>query len=138
MLIFSLPCLPKAFEANYHREFGFTLVGRAIHVDDMRVRCTGKGKAAPRPKVQKAQSAEHPAAIDCEMVYFEGVGRVSTPLYNAAELYAGHHIPGPAIIMQDVSTIVVEPVSGNGMNVQCTLQMRILVKRFAGHLDETE
>lgn len=103
--------LSQAFEENYRREFGFTLVGRAIHVDDLRVRCTGKGKAAPRPTVTKAARGEKPSAVDHEEVYFESIGRVSTPLYRAEELKAGHHVPGPAIIMQDVSTVVVEPVS---------------------------
>ena len=50
--------------------------------------------------------------IDHEEVYFEETGgRVKTPLYQADGLKAGYVIPGPAIIMQDVSTVVIEPVS---------------------------
>lgn len=51
LLIDSMAGPWQAFESNYQREFGFTLTGRGIHVDDVRVRATGKGQAAPRPKV---------------------------------------------------------------------------------------
>jgi 5-oxoprolinase (ATP-hydrolysing) len=61
----------KAFEANYFREFGFTLTGRSIHVDDVRVRATGKGHAATRPRVDKAAPGEQPTPADMESVFFE-------------------------------------------------------------------
>jgi N-methylhydantoinase A/oxoprolinase/acetone carboxylase beta subunit len=41
---------------------------------------------------------------------------VSTPLFHAHELRAGHEVVGPAIIMQDVATVVVEPVRGTRMS----------------------
>ena len=98
-----------AFEANYEREFGFKLTGRNVLVDDVRVRATGRSQAGARPKVAAAAAGEQPTPTDHEAVYFEGLGRVQTPLYKAEELKAGFVVPGPAIIMQDVSTVVVDP-----------------------------
>jgi N-methylhydantoinase A/oxoprolinase/acetone carboxylase beta subunit len=60
--------------------------------------------------VPAAAPGECPQPAASEQVYFEGLGRVPTPLYVAAGLKGGMVIRGPAIIMQDVSTVVVEPV----------------------------
>lgn len=127
-----------AFEANYRREFGFSLQGRAVHVDDLRVRATGKCHPAARPQVPAASPGEVPAAVGTGSVYFEGVGRVATPLYQAAALKAGHVVAGPAIIMQDVSTVVVEP--GCEATVLPTGDLEIVVgehapKRITAALD---
>ena len=40
--------------------------------------------------------------------YFEG-GYLSTPLYLLENLQGGHVIPGPAIIIDKLSTVVIEP-----------------------------
>ena len=114
-----------AFEANYRREFGFSLQGRAVHVDDIRVRATGKCHPAARPQVPAAPPGEAPTPVDTGSVYFEGVGRVVTPLFQAAALRAGHVVRGPAVIMQDVSTVVVEP--GCEATVTPTGDLEILV-----------
>jgi len=98
-----------AFEANYQREFGFKLTGRNVLVDDVRVRATGHSQSGARPKVAVAVAGEQPTPTDHEAVYFEGLGRVQTPLYKAEKLKAGFVVLGPAIIMQDVSTVVVDP-----------------------------
>ncbi|KAM3577612.1 hypothetical protein VYU27_000488 [Nannochloropsis oceanica] len=98
-----------AFEANYQREFGFKLTGRDIMVDDVRIRATGHSQSGARQKIAAAAAGEQPIATDYEAVYFEGLGRVQTPLYRAEELKAGFVIPGPAIIMQTISTVVVDP-----------------------------
>eukprot|EP00606_Chrysophyceae_sp_TOSAG23-5_P000165 GSChrysophyteH2.ASY1.ANO1.1022.1 assembled CDS len=45
---------------------------------------------------------------DLLQTYFEG-GRYSTPVHNMQHLLPGHSIDGPAIIVQDVATVIVEP-----------------------------
>jgi 5-oxoprolinase (ATP-hydrolysing) len=99
----------SAFESNYQREFGFKLEGRDVLVDDVRVRVTGRGQSEARFRVAVAGEGEKPRPVDYGSVFFEGVGRVETPLYKAEGLKAGFVVPGPAILMQEVSTVVVEP-----------------------------
>eukprot|EP01035_Chromulina_nebulosa_P026223 gene26223-34309_t len=43
------------------------------------------------------------------MVYFEKLGRVSTPVHFLSALPPYTRIPGPAIIIQNVATVVIEP-----------------------------
>lgn len=42
-------------------------------------------------------------------VYFDGMGYCSTPVYLMSILRAGQQIMGPAIVMDQLSTILVEP-----------------------------
>lgn len=41
--------------------------------------------------------------------YFEEGGRQSTPVYTLDQLLPGHRVQGPALLIDDISTVVVEP-----------------------------
>lgn len=94
------------FLNRYKTEFGFVLQDREVFVDDIRVRGTGasgidlgldKKKATGSPEIEKETK-----------VYFEG-GFMSTKIYLMEKLSPGHQIDGPAIVMDQLSTILVEP-----------------------------
>ncbi len=96
----------KAFKTAYQREFGFELSDQEIVVDDLRVRSIGRGsklKSFPLP-VSDAPLQKQ-STVSC---YFTG-GWQQTDLYNLNDLQAGHTIQGPAILIQDTSTMVIEP-----------------------------
>uniref|UniRef100_A0A670ZUZ2 5-oxoprolinase, ATP-hydrolysing n=1 Tax=Pseudonaja textilis TaxID=8673 RepID=A0A670ZUZ2_PSETE len=85
-----------AFANRYRQEFGFTIPTRAILVDDVRVRgtaCSGMGQEEPQPVTR---------------CYFEG-GYQDTPVYLLENLFHGHAVPGPSILVDKNSTILVEP-----------------------------
>ena len=54
--------------------------------------------AGPLPKPAVTTSA-----------YFEEGGRQGTPVYTLDQLLPGHRVQGPALLIDDISTIVVEP-----------------------------
>lgn len=96
----------QAFKAAYLREFGFELSGRAIVIDDLRVRATGKGsKLKSFPLPPSTDALQKQSTVSC---YFSG-GWQQTDLYNLNDLQAGHTIQGPAILIQDTSTMLIEP-----------------------------
>ncbi len=95
-----------AFRTNYEREFGFTLQDRAILIDDLRVRSAGQAGRVEKQAIAPAEGA--PMQEDQIQVWFEG-GQQNTLLYHLEKLGAGHQIPGPAILIQETATIVVEP-----------------------------
>lgn len=97
----------ESFVQQYEREFGFTLPDRDILVDDIRVRGIAHGTSVSRTPIEKATSAAVPER-DVSVYFAEG-GRQATPLFLLANLKAGHEIEGPAIIIDNTSTIVVEP-----------------------------
>ncbi len=95
----------QRFRQTYLREYGFELE-REILVDDLRVRVV-----APSPSLQKfkVSTAEGPAEpIDQTLCYFENRWH-QTPVFRCELLQAGHQIVGPALLLQDTSTIVIEP-----------------------------
>jgi len=95
-----------AFQAAYQREFGFTLRDRAMLIDDCRVRSAGQ---AGRVEKQPIAQAEEPPKQQARVRVWFTEGERDTPLYRMDTLLAGHAIPGPAILIQDTATIVVEP-----------------------------
>ena len=126
----------QAFTAAYQREFGFLLEGRRIVVDDLRLRAEGKvlvhGEAGmPRgemgtdgPITSNRDSPRPVKPRASTTAYFEPRGLQPTGVYLIADL-SSSSIEGPAIIIDEISTIVVEPGCTAGIdacgNVTITL-----------------
>ncbi|RKO87012.1 5-oxoprolinase-like protein, partial [Blyttiomyces helicus] len=106
------------FAVAHHQEFGFTLPDRDIIVDDIRVRATGHtatgGPATARSTIHAelrslARTPPPPDRVAATAnTYWEG-GRRATPVYLLGVLEIGNEVVGPAIIVDDTATILVEP-----------------------------
>ncbi|KAM6033035.1 5-oxoprolinase [Chlamydotis macqueenii] len=96
-----------AFTSRYRTEFGFTIAERAVLVDDVRVR--GTGSSGVDCETPLAPSGQPPRVETVTRCYFEGGGYLETPVFLLEELACDHRIPGPAILIDRNSTIVVEP-----------------------------
>ncbi|KAK0591883.1 hypothetical protein LWI29_009714 [Acer saccharum] len=96
----------EEFEKLFQQEYGFKLHNRNILICDVRVRGIGI------TNILKPQALKHasttPKVEGNYKVYF-GNGWQDTPLYKLENLGYGHVIPGPAIIMNGNSTVIVEP-----------------------------
>jgi len=93
------------FEEQSTREFGFTLQGRDILIDDYRVRALVPGSLPdmkPSPPLIGT-----PPVIDKHRTYF-ATGWEEVPVYQSDNLKPGHEIAGPSIIVQPISTVVLE------------------------------
>ena len=106
------PDYVKAFRKTYRREFGFDLIGREIIVDDLRVRAVAKSPGLE--KFPLAKQSGSPVPENHTRCYFiseeSGTGSWhDTPIFMLEKLGAGMSIDGPAIVMQDTSTILIEP-----------------------------
>ena len=104
-----------AFEKAYRREFGFVLDERAILVDDVRVRSTGRAiELSSSHDVNGDSLISHtapplPPPAATVSAYFEQGGRQATPAYVLNDLSAGQCVDGPAVLIDHISTVVVEP-----------------------------
>ncbi|MEJ2662381.1 MAG: hydantoinase B/oxoprolinase family protein, partial [Desulfobacteraceae bacterium] len=91
---------------RYRREFGFDLSERDIMVDDIRVRARGRTTGLRRVAIS---AAEHPTPESLETVpCYSDQGWRDTPVFDLGQLKAGHRISGPALIVHDTSTLLVE------------------------------
>ncbi len=97
----------ELFEEKYLREFGFKLNDREILVDDIRIRAILKSSSLERSKISKSIREPQPKIIT--KTYFGSW--LETPVYLLNDLGFGDKISGPAIIMQDTATVLVEPFS---------------------------
>ncbi len=91
---------------TYLREFGFDLSGRDILIDDIRVRAIGKSAGLRKIAIAAAQGEAEP--LETVSCYYEE-GWLPTAVYDLKWLGAGQCIKGPALIIHDTATILVEP-----------------------------
>ncbi|XP_076238915.1 5-oxoprolinase [Calliopsis andreniformis] len=134
------------FLERYHMEFGFTMPDRKVLVDDVRVRGMGKTSIPEDPVLEP--SKQPPKIEKTTLVYFEN-GYLDTKVYQLNALSPGHVIHGPAIIMDSLSTLLIEPdcrasitscgdveiTIGQGLRTQVTtdldtIQLSIFSHRF--------
>ncbi|MCH8314145.1 MAG: hydantoinase B/oxoprolinase family protein, partial [Nitrospinae bacterium] len=94
------------FLKAHKREFGFEISGRDIRVDDLRVRATGKSRGLNKIRVREKSAPTAP--VSHAQCYFAG-GWKNTPVYLQETLGAGEKISGPAIMIDQTSTLLVEP-----------------------------
>jgi N-methylhydantoinase A len=108
------PAIPEAgairslFDRAHEQVYGYANLDDAVECVSLRL--VLRGTAAPRfhgPREALAQGT--PAAAARRTVHFHDTGGVDTPVYQRAELQAGHVVPGPAIIEQLDATTVVMP-----------------------------
>jgi len=123
----------KAFIERYKREFGFTMHDRDIFVDDIRVRGIGKSDfsedvnncSVNDSELQNnGKQLEVPTPDSFTDCYFEEVGYQKTSVYQFTKLKPGNLIDGPAIIVDENSTILVEP----GCMLEVTKNGNLLIK----------
>ncbi|KAK9890948.1 hypothetical protein WA026_013289 [Henosepilachna vigintioctopunctata] len=96
----------NGFLRRYKFEFGFLIEGRPIIVDDIRIRGVGKSFVAEEPSIPRTSGEpkfEKTTKVFFESKYFE------TKIYKLQNLLAGDKINGPAIVMDQLSTILIEP-----------------------------
>ena len=100
--------LVTAFEAVYREKFGRTPPDVPVELVNLRV----AGEAAPRKRFVQQALAEGaaPSPKGVRQVYFkEAGGYVSTPIYERSTMVAGFSAPGPLLVEDASSTLVVGP-----------------------------
>lgn len=94
------------FEALHRRRFGFFAEGKALVVETLEVEAAGvsdrlESAAAPT-------TGEAPSPVASEVVWMAGQHH-DVPIWRRNDLSPGHTVDGPAVILEDTGTTVVEP-----------------------------
>ena len=108
------------FVKRYKREYGFTLA-RPVIIDDIRVRAIGHSKGVVRIPIPESSDSHQPKAMKEVETFFESSSKSSTDssqsagqflktgVYLLATLHADDRINGPAMIIDQTSTTLIEP-----------------------------
>ncbi len=116
--------MQSAFEALHRERFGFIMAHKPLIVEAIEVEAVGatvKVDAAP----QAAVVDSHPATPLRHCPMYSGDADHSAPVYARETLRPGQLIDGPAIVVESISTIVVEP----GWRLEITALDDIVLRR---------
>lgn len=113
----------RAFKTQYLREFGFDL-DRKIIVDDIRIRFVHNASVEAENLNSIDPSKESPQAQCINKVFLNDKWQ-EAPVYLFADLKFGMKIEGPALIIQDTATVVIERDCMAVMNEQGDLEIMI-------------
>ncbi len=100
-----------AFEAEHERRFGYRRAGRGVEVVTARVRARAPAAEAATDAAlePRAGAASTPAARRFADAWFSGTGRTQSPVFDREALGPGCEITGPAIVLEDAGTLVIDP-----------------------------
>lgn len=111
----------SVFVSRYQREYGFTLANRAVIIDDIRVRGIGHSLGVQRVPIaaRPAGAPATPPPAKVVQTFFEADGKASgkdaggrlldTAVYLLSSLHAEDEIRGPAMVIDNTSTTLIEP-----------------------------
>lgn len=116
--------MAAAFEQTHRRRFGFFAEDKALVVETLEVEAVGRSDQtldAPPAPDGGASAPEPVAALTVRMA---GEDR-QTPVHRREALKPGAHVDGPAILLEDTGTTVVEP----GWRASVDAASNLLLKR---------
>jgi 5-oxoprolinase (ATP-hydrolysing) len=103
--------LRAAFAGEHARRFGYVREGREIEVVTARVRA--RAPAAPPARAAGAAESSAPSAGPeprrFEVAWFPDRGRARAPVFDREALAPGAALAGPAIVLEDAGTVVIDP-----------------------------
>lgn len=99
--------IKEDFEARHDKRFGFSL-DAPLEMATLRVIGKGTLKGVTIEEHDVADTDSRPAEVGTNEVYFNGDDH-ETPIYDRTDLQAGNEIVGPAIVIDDDATVVIQP-----------------------------
>jgi len=120
----------EAFYRQHEQEFGFNFAKRQILIDNVRVRSIGVQHTIHSIEIEKMTAGEKPTPITTTEVYFEGndgqAVKNITQVFDLEKLKSGMKIKGPAIILNNTSTVLVEPVCEAEIDLYGNIEIVVL------------
>jgi 5-oxoprolinase (ATP-hydrolysing) len=102
----SVEAMRSAFETAHRQRFGFVAADRALIVELVEVEAVGIGETADDPVLPMSETP--PEALTAISMWSGGRFH-DTVVYDRAKMLPGHRLAGPAILIEDTGTTVVEP-----------------------------
>jgi 5-oxoprolinase (ATP-hydrolysing) len=119
----SLRGMRALFEIAHQKRFGFISPEKEIEIETVEVEAKGGGAEVASPALADETTAQ--AAPHAETPIFTAGSWHQTPVYLRDALAPGQSIPGPALIIEDHQTVVVEPA----WHAQVTVRNDLLLTR---------
>jgi len=121
----SLRGMRALFEIAHQQRFGFISPEKDIEIEAIEVEAKGGGAPVAEPELSKKVTAA--ARPRTQTRLFTSGSWHEAPIYLRADLAPGHVIEGPALIIEDHQTVMVEPE----WQAQVTARNHLLLTRGA-------
>jgi 5-oxoprolinase (ATP-hydrolysing) len=121
----SLRGMRALFEIAHQQRFGFISPEKDIEIEAIEVEASGGGEPIAEPDL--AAQTTRPASPHAQTKIFTLGSWHEAPIYLRADLAPGHTIEGPALIIEDHQTVVVEPE----WRAEITARNHVLLTRIA-------
>ncbi len=118
----TLEAVRAAFEAAHRAQFGFVHEAKPMVAEAVEAEAVGGGRRADEPEAA-GQSADF--AAEQTVPVFSGGAWHEASVVRRGETRPGHRIAGPALIIEDHQTIVVEP----GWRAEITAKNHVVLSR---------
>ena len=100
--------MTKAFEASHKKRFGFIMTGRRLVIETLSIEAIGGGQTPPKSQRGKKLKKTLPPKLEVTK-FFSGGKLYQAPVYQREALVPGNFVQGPAIIIEQTGTTIVEP-----------------------------
>ena len=121
----SLRGMRALFEIAHQKRFGFISPEKEIEIEAVEIEARGGGAAVASPDLADETAAQ--VAPHAETPIFTAGNWHQAPIFLRGALRPGQSVAGPALIIEDHQTVVVEP----GWNAQVTARNDLLLTRTA-------
>ena len=108
-----MPSLETAFHELHERTYGHSSPGEPVEFVNLRLTARG---IIPKPRMSRSQpidDSQVPRGRSLkghrDVCFHPGDGPVSTPIYDRYQLTAGATVPGPAVLEEFDSTVLIHP-----------------------------
>ena len=98
--------LRSAFHRSHEASYGFASASEPIQIVNVAVKAVGE---LDRPDLPTVAAMQEAAPIGTRMTLFTADERLETPIFARGALVDGQTIPGPAIVEQMDTTVLVFP-----------------------------
>jgi len=98
----------ESFEAEHRRRFGYTRPQHSIEIATARVRAVA-GEPEQIASAMPVAAGRACEPLRAERVWFPGSGWCETRVYERERLVAGQRLEGPALVLEDAGTAVIDP-----------------------------
>jgi N-methylhydantoinase A len=98
------------FHAAHERLYSYRTPETPMEIINLRVTAVGHVKKTPLERQSAGAHSPAEAIKNQRAIFFEEYGEWrDVPVYDRGKLYVGHTIPGPAVIEERITTVIVHP-----------------------------
>lgn len=97
-----------AFEAEHQRRFGYVRPERDVEIATARLNARAEQAREHEPVAGAALAEWGPTPLRAERLWFEGAGWCEVPVFSRESLGLGMELEGPAVVLEDTGTLILE------------------------------